>query len=92
VTLRGGNGTDTFILTRAAAASGIDTILDFQGLGRAGGDTLVLQGFSSTATISLVGVEDGTARYRIADDDQTYDVLLAGVGAAQLAASDYNFL
>jgi Ca2+-binding RTX toxin-like protein len=91
-TLRGGNGTDTFILTRAAAASGIDTILDFQGLGRAGGDTLVLQGFSSTATISLVGVEDGTARYRIADDDQTYDVLLAGVGAAQLAASDYNFL
>jgi Ca2+-binding RTX toxin-like protein len=91
-TLRGGNGTDTFILTRAAAASGIDTILDFQGLGRAGGDTLVLQGFSSTATISLVGVEDGTARYRIADDDQTYDVLLAGVGAAQLAASDSNCL
>jgi hypothetical protein len=91
-TLRGGNGADTFVLTRAAAASGADTILDFQGLGRAGGDTLLLQGFSSAATISFVGIEDGTARYRIADDDQTFDVLLAGVGAARLAATDYDFV
>lgn len=90
--LTGGNGRDEFVLTRDDIGTGVDRILDFEGIGRSVGDVLVFEGFSPTATLSFVGVEDGAGRWRVTDGAFSADFLLAGAGAAALGAADYLFV
>ncbi|MFC3125552.1 glycosyl hydrolase [Pseudoroseomonas globiformis] len=52
--LTGGGGSDTFVITKGL---GHDTITDFEGAGRAGGDTLLLKGFGHGANLSHQGDE-----------------------------------
>jgi len=81
--LTGGGGNDTFIISKG---EGHDVVTDFEGAGKAGGDTLLLKGFGAGTTIT--NLVDDTFAIRAADGSVTH-VTLTGVKA--LAAGDYAF-
>ncbi|KAA2211563.1 glycosyl hydrolase [Teichococcus oryzae] len=78
--LTGGGGNDTFVITKGL---GHDVITDFQGAGRAGGDTLLLKGFGKGATLTHQG-DDWSIR--AADGSVTH---LTIDNVTSLATNDY---
>ena len=75
-TLTGGAGADRFVFDKADLAgtstrtgSALDRIIDFQGAGAAGGDTLVLRGFAADASLVKVSSQGALHTYEILEDD-----------------------
>ncbi|TCZ55258.1 family 16 glycosylhydrolase [Roseicella aquatilis] len=94
-TVSGGDGNDSFVLTRGVIAAG-DVIGDFH-LDLGNGtehDQLQLAGFSGDAHLDVVSASGSTQIYRVVDG--TYvspNITIAVVnGAAHLSAADYAFV
>ncbi|MCI0754845.1 hypothetical protein MON41_13940, partial [Roseomonas vastitatis] len=80
--LTGGKGDDTFVIGKGM---GHDTITDFQGAGRTGGDKLQFSGFGAGASLTHQG---DVWSIRAADGSVTH---LTISGVSQLASNDYAF-
>ncbi|MFC3127368.1 hypothetical protein ACFOD4_20080, partial [Pseudoroseomonas globiformis] len=81
--LTGGKGNDTFVIEKGL---GTNIITDFEGAGRAGGDTLMLKGYGKGASIS----HQGNNVFAIHAADGSVDHLTLK-GVTGLIASDYIF-
>jgi serralysin len=87
-TYAGGVGNDTFIL-RYGQADG-DVISGFNGAGAAVGDLLRLEGFGTSATLTVVGV--GGGNYEIRSGASVWGTFSVTGGGGALTADDYLFV
>ncbi|KQP75510.1 hypothetical protein ASF60_23215 [Methylobacterium sp. Leaf113] len=74
-TLTGGAGADRFVFSKADLAgtanltgAALDRIVDFQGAGVAGGDTLVFEGFAADASVVEIGSRGALHTYEIQEN------------------------
>lgn len=74
-TLTGGAGADRFVFSKADLAgtanstgTALDRVVDFQGAGAAGGDTLVFQGFAADASVVEISSRGALHTYEIQEN------------------------
>ncbi|MEH3048128.1 PQQ-dependent sugar dehydrogenase [Sphingomonas adhaesiva] len=96
--MSGGAGDDTFVIAAGdlALTGTTDLIVDFQGAGQPGGDTIRVSGFAKGSTLDWVG-DSGNARiYEVHDAAGVawgqIRVSAGGTPGPLLTAGDYSFL
>ncbi|WP_200935875.1 PQQ-dependent sugar dehydrogenase, partial [Methylobacterium sp. Leaf117] len=95
--LTGGTGSDTFVLRKAdlvgttAPNATLDRIGDFSGAGQVGGDTIVLQGFTSEAVLVRVGSSGTVNTYQVVEGDTAAGRFTVIHDGSALAGDDFRF-
>ncbi len=94
--LTGGTGADRFVFTASDfSATTLDSITDFQGVGNgavAGDDQIVFDGFSASATVTLISVSNAKHTFELTDGAFHGRFVVSYAGSVVLVPGDFVFV